>query len=213
MEYREREKIMAYGPGGRDRPVGVIVYSMPLPKVALRNRATNNRYLGLGDHRRGLQLLNREMRWISRVVIHPQYRGIGLAHYLVEQTLERVGTIMVEALAAMGRVNPFFERAGMKRYEQATSARAVRLIEAFGQVGIGEEQLYDPGALGRAIDKLNPEGQTFINKEMGRFIQPFRGRRHYIDRQDKTRKGDLLVRLVVQHVMIKPIYYLWRAGG
>jgi len=213
MKYSERENIRAYGRGGRDRPAGVIVYSMPLPNVALRNRATNNRYLGLGDRCRGLQLLNREMRWISRVVIHPQYRGIGLARYLVEQTLERAQTIMVEALAAMGRVNPFFERAGMKRYEQAASARALRLIEAFGQVGIGEEQLYDPGALSKAIDNLAPEEQTFINKEMMRFTQPFRGRRHYINGQDKNRKGDLLVRLAVQHVMIKPIYYLWRAGG
>ena len=65
----------------------------------------------------GLKLLNGEMRCISRVVIEPRFRGIGLGRYLVAETLARAGVELVEAMAAMGQVNPFFERAGMRRYE------------------------------------------------------------------------------------------------
>jgi len=60
--------------GGEGDLVGVIVYAMPLMNVGLRNVATQGRYLGL-SRPEAVRLLNREVRCISRVVIHPQYRG------------------------------------------------------------------------------------------------------------------------------------------
>jgi hypothetical protein len=59
--------------------------------------------------------LNGEVRTLKRLVIHPDVRGCGLGHWLVNQTLPRVGVQFVECLAAMGVVNPVFEKAGMKQ--------------------------------------------------------------------------------------------------
>ena len=50
---------------------------------------------------------------IGRLIVHPQFRSIGLSTWLVRTMCARATTRYVEAFAAMGRVHPFFTRAGM----------------------------------------------------------------------------------------------------
>ncbi|MCD6537013.1 hypothetical protein J7L18_00140 [Candidatus Bathyarchaeota archaeon] len=52
---------------------------------------------------------------ISRVIIHPKYRSVGLGSRLVRETLPLVGRKYIETMAVMARYNPFFEKAGMTR--------------------------------------------------------------------------------------------------
>jgi len=93
----------------------VLVVSPPLACVRGRNVATGGRYL-LGSRRESLALLNREMECISRVIVHPVYRGCGLSVRLVRHALATARTPFMETLAAMAAVHPLFDRAGMKRY-------------------------------------------------------------------------------------------------
>ncbi len=93
-------------------PAGVVVVSPPLMYCRGRNLATAGRYLQ-PDRKRGLARLNREIEAITRVIVHPCFRGLGLAGRLVRHVLDTAETPLVEALAAMGDVHPFFERAGM----------------------------------------------------------------------------------------------------
>jgi len=186
----------------RRETVGVIVYGMPILNVGIRNVVLNNRYAGFEDRKMGIRLLNQEMRCISRIVIHPQYRGIGLGAKLVRETLGRAGVRFVEALAVMGRVNPFFERAGMRCYEGAVPAAAERLLEALKEVGIESEKLTDPERLREAIAILGDKEQIFIGREMGKFAQRYRRRNKRVDE----------IELVVEHVLTRPVYYLWKRG-
>ncbi len=115
MHYRQREqlgfvdRIFVL----RERPhglvLGVVVYGHPSLELSLRNRVTGGRWI------RQAEKLNRELRVLKRLVIHPDLRGCGVGHWLVRQTLEMAGTLFVECLAAMGAVNPVFEKAGMVR--------------------------------------------------------------------------------------------------
>jgi ABC-type ATPase with predicted acetyltransferase domain len=61
------------------------------------------------------QLINEEIARISRVIIHPKFRGVGLGEFLVKETLSKVDAKVIEVLAVMARYNPFFEKAGMIR--------------------------------------------------------------------------------------------------
>jgi ABC-type ATPase with predicted acetyltransferase domain len=99
--------------GLRPRVAGVAVVSPPLRNCRGRNAALPGRYC-LGDHREALEMLNAEMECISRVIVHPVYRGCGLAVQLVRHALEHATAPMVEALAAMGQVHPLFVRAGLR---------------------------------------------------------------------------------------------------
>lgn len=115
MHYRQRDHL-----GFIDRtfvmkdratcePLGIIMYAHPALEISLRNRATGGRFC------RQAHRLNRELRVIRRLVIHPDVRGCGLGHWLVKQTLPLAGVRFVECLAAMGAVNPIFDKAGMQR--------------------------------------------------------------------------------------------------
>jgi len=85
---------------------GVIVYS-----VSSLSNGGRTKYFGHAVN--DPEIINREFLTISRVIVHPKYRSIGLGWRLVRWSLPRAGVRYVEMVAAMGRYNPFAERAGM----------------------------------------------------------------------------------------------------
>ncbi len=101
------------GLGGHDAThgmtAGVIVESLPSLACTLRNIALPGRF-HTGNRSLDAALLNRDLRTISRVIVHPIFRSAGLAVELVRHLLQHATTPYVEALAAMARVHPFFTR-------------------------------------------------------------------------------------------------------
>ena len=95
------------------RLVAVAVLTYPTPASHARDRALN---LPPGP-RYGprIAFINAHVRTIARVIVHPQFRGLGVAARLVRRVCEQCPTRYVEAFAAMGEVHPFFEQAGMRR--------------------------------------------------------------------------------------------------
>lgn len=89
--------------------LGIAVFTHAPRELALRNLATGGRFI------RNMNRLNRELRILRRLVMHPDVRGCGMGHWFVRQTLPMAGVRFVECLAAMGIVNPVFEKAGMAR--------------------------------------------------------------------------------------------------
>jgi GNAT superfamily N-acetyltransferase len=102
------------------RPVAVAVLSYPTVNSAARDRALD---LAGWEPRRKLGFVNRHVRTISRVIVHPQFRSLGLASQLVRQICDEAPTRYTEAYAVMGRVHPFFEKGGMTR-QAAIDAQA-----------------------------------------------------------------------------------------
>ncbi len=95
-----------------DRPVGVCVFATPAASLALRSR-----YFGLTNARSGVAMaaMNQQLWLLQRVVLHPTYRGAGIAAAFVRRACELCPVDWVETLSAMGHANPFFERAGFVR--------------------------------------------------------------------------------------------------
>jgi ABC-type ATPase with predicted acetyltransferase domain len=93
------------------RVVAVGVLSYPVPSCRPRER-----WFGLGPSRReNLVFANANLRTISRVIVHPQFRSLGLSTALVGCLCAHCDTRYVEAIAQMGHVHPLFTRAGMTR--------------------------------------------------------------------------------------------------
>jgi GNAT superfamily N-acetyltransferase len=107
------------------RLVAVAVLTFPTPASRARERALN---LTGPRYGRKLALVNAHVRTIARVIVHPQFRGLGLAARLVRRVCEQCPTRYVEAFAAMGEVHPFFEQAGMRRVEPAHADEAAYFI-------------------------------------------------------------------------------------
>ena len=92
--------------------VGICVFTAPAASLRLRSR-----YFGLHNARSrlALQALNRQMWLLARVVLHPTYRGAGIGSTFARRACQNCPVDWIETLAAMGQMNPFFERAGFTR--------------------------------------------------------------------------------------------------
>lgn len=182
--------------------VGVIVYTMPNVGCELRNIATGDLFSGL-DRSDRLSLVNKNIRCISRVVIEPRFRGLGLAVRLVRETMPQMNVGIIEAMAVMGLVNPFFEKAGMKAFKGATSQRCVRLIEAFSMVGIEKQYLCSVRKFEQRLGQLQPDETQFIEFEIRYFLMCYGKRRNMPAGSERTK-------FVLSKLTARPVYYIWQ---
>lgn len=181
--------------------VGVIAYTMPTPGCQLRNLATSCLFAGL-DRKTQLHLINKNIRTISRVIIEPRFRCLGLASRLVSETMPLMNVTIIEAQAVMGWVNPFFEKAGMSPYIAPLPARCVRLIEAFSTVGIEKLQLIDAEFVQQKLTNLSKGKAEFIESEIKRFLQSYGKRRTMLSGIERTK-------YILTKLTDRPVYYIW----
>ncbi len=185
----------------RSETVGVVVYRMPSPGLELRNIATDNFFSGF-DRATRLALVNKNIRCINRVIIEPRFRCLGLASRLVRETMPKMNAAIVEALAVMGVVNPFFEKAGMKAYTAKMPARCVQLIEAFSVAGIEEDMLLEPEKVQQKIGQLPTGEAEFIEFQIRSFLQSYGRRRAMPAGPERTE-------FVLSKLTVRPVYYIW----
>jgi ABC-type transport system involved in cytochrome c biogenesis ATPase subunit/N-acetylglutamate synthase-like GNAT family acetyltransferase len=140
FHYRTKDEDGSVVPGVRDcfklmfhgGLIGVIVYSGSYLNLKPRNMVFGERYVYTSGDLAKAKLINEEIARISRVVIHPKFRGIGLGEFLVRETLPKVNAKVVEVLAVMAEYNPFFEKAGMIRVDYQRDETSIeRKIKAF----------------------------------------------------------------------------------
>jgi len=185
----------------RKKTIGVIVYSMPTPRLQIRSTVTDN-FFGGFDRSTQLELINRNIRRISRVIIAPRFRGLGLANRLVRQTMPKMNVPIIEAMAVMGRVNPFLEKAGMKPYASKLPKRFAQLIEALSMIGIEDKDLIDPQKVQRKLTRFTRIETEFIECEIKRFLKGYGSRRNMPPGPERTR-------YILSRLTAKPIYYIW----
>jgi hypothetical protein len=192
---------LTYKRFGRDIVAGVIVYTMPSMGLELRNLAFGDFFSGL-DRRTRLSLINKNIRCISRVIIEPRFRSLGLAVKLVKETLSNLNVPVIEALAVMGHINPFFEKAGMTAYKAPIPERCIFLAEAFYSVGVEDYELVDPPLVQKRIDSLNLIAAGFLERQIQKFMQSY-GKRRYMP------AGIERTRFVLSKLTDRPVYYTW----
>lgn len=143
--------------------VGVIVYSYPPPTCFGRKKVLAKR------KPLTLKEINQQLSIISRVVLHPKYRTIGLGARLVKETLPLAGTPYVESVAVMAKYNPFFEKAGMvKLATQRADVSCKEAIQNLSKIG------FNPHLI--ASEKYNKEKLKTLNKKQIDEIKNILGR-------------------------------------
>ncbi|MDQ3332847.1 MAG: ATP-binding cassette domain-containing protein [Planctomycetota bacterium] len=107
----------------REQQIGICVFTTPPLSLAGRHR-----YFGRSGKWTRLTIgsVNRQLATLSRVVLHPTYRGAGVAAAFVRQSCELCPYPWIESLAQMGRINPFFEKAGFVRIDVPARPRGER---------------------------------------------------------------------------------------
>jgi len=130
-----------------------------------------NRFFGLSGRwtKTGLSAMNKQLVCLQRVVLHPAYRGAGLAAQFVKRCCEALEWPWIESLAEMGRINPFLEKAGFVRVGECrkrNESGAATQIQIYGAVG--GATLKKVGLTAETIAKsrfANPAYYVFDNRK------------------------------------------------
>lgn len=186
-------------------PIAVLVESLPALSCRMRDWALRGRYGGWLTPAERAKLLNDEVRCISRVVVHPQWRGQGLAVRLVRHALATASTPYTEALAAMGRVSPFFKKAGMIPYPRPTHRHDARLRAALERVGLRPADLSRRHATLEHIERLPASNRRFLETELHTWYRRAGGRA--FDASTDPRDHLTAAR---DRLLLEPVYYLHR---
>jgi hypothetical protein len=95
-----------------EEPIGICVFVSPPLSLSQRNRYFGRRGIW---NRTSLQVLNRSLVLLQRVVLHPTYRGAGIAAAFVRRSCELCPWPWIETLTQLGHIHPLFEKAGFIR--------------------------------------------------------------------------------------------------
>jgi ABC-type transport system involved in cytochrome c biogenesis ATPase subunit len=154
---------------------GVIVYCYPPPNAYGRRMVLP---------RMRMNELNEKLSIISRVVVHPKYRTMGLGKKLIGDTLPLVGT-HVEMVAVMAKYNPFAENAGMQWITQQSPVKGLLCIcETLSDLGFNPQFLGSQTYLLHKLRLLNSADlnklrAAFIKYRHPRFLKEFASRNVY----------------------------------
>jgi len=197
-----------------DELCGVIVYNYPPPTCFGRR---------LVLPKMTMKELNDKLSIISRVVVHPKYRTIGLGVKLVRETLAKAGTPYVEMPAVMAKYNPFGEKAGMRKIaEQPPPKEALAIAEILQKLGFNIQLLGSEKYVLNKLQTLSDESleklrEAFIKHCHARFMKyffchiPF-GRKEVYAKEVMKANLERLARLikVCGFLMQTKVYLFWK---
>jgi hypothetical protein len=184
-----------------DEPVAVIVYTYPTPNLAVRNIATR-KFFCRKNKSQGLSLLNSHVRCISRIIVNPQWRGLGIASWLVRATMPVMDVAMIESMATMGRFHPFLERAGMRPYCPPQDPVAEKLIAALESLNIGRNFWHDPDKVQLKMDCLFEKEARRLDRAIKAFLGRFGKRRKMLWSIERTT-------FILEHMAQSWTYFAW----
>jgi GNAT superfamily N-acetyltransferase len=186
-------------------PIGVIVYTMPAMEIAARNLALAQMFTSCRNRSDRMKIINKNIRCISRVIIDPRYRGLGLASRLVRETMPLLNVPLIEALAVMGRINPFFEKAGMTAYPAKLPRHCERMSETLKIVSIEEHLFISPAEVQKKLDALCGQLKFWLEHQIEKFLNAYGKRRNMPPGLERTR-------FILSKLTAESIYYVWRRG-
>lgn len=206
MHYRSRDnlgfvdKVFVLREKATGERLGILVYAHAPLELSLRNSATGGRFV------RNPRRLNRELRILRRLVMHPDVRGCGLGHWFVRKTLPRAGVRFVECLAAMGEVNPVFEKAGLSRVGTCPLPRGrLRLLERL--------KLADVDPFSAEFERLvgrHPRVRALVERTVIEWAGGLYGNTRW---KTAGRPSEQLAQSFQQIIGRPPVYYLWDKEG
>jgi GNAT superfamily N-acetyltransferase len=143
----------------KDELCGVIVYSWSPPNTFGRRKVWKGTF----------KEMQKELSTITRVVVHPKYRTIGLGVKLVKETLPLAPTPCVETIAVMARYNPFFEKAGMQKVaESKPNPNVLEAIEKLRRLGFNPIVL---GSVNYNMQRIREVGRQKIESVLIEFCR------------------------------------------
>ena len=103
---------------------GIITFSSPPANCAGRNAVFGGLFAHFEMNRsEKLRFVNKNFKTVSRIVLLPDYRGLGFGHKFLSLAMDFTKADCFEALSVMGGFSGFFEKAGFHRCAKVPVSR------------------------------------------------------------------------------------------
>lgn len=194
----------------RDKTIGVVAYTLPHLALKARFKAFPHLTELWRKSRKGyLNHINKAFRRLARIIIHPKYRGIGLAVKLVKETMPLLDVPYVECIAVMAKYNPFLEHAGMVRVESETSKQIQHIYSSLEELGFNLDMIqsknYNLNVLKMMPRKMLKKVQKLIIKM---YHSKFKRDKKLVER---VFSGDIeAMAEALKKTPIPTAYFIWR---
>lgn len=144
-------------------PAAVAVMSYPDLHSSARNLATQDGWKIDGNAEKA-RSLNLHWRRLSRIVVAPELRALGLAAGLIEYCCAQTPADWLECTTAMGKYTNFLERAGFREYPQTIQGTEAELQDWAARTAVPPTVALDPAELPELINRLSVRKQREARK-------------------------------------------------
>lgn len=158
--------------------IAVIVYSAPLRDLKARTTATGGFFKQPKTLSERLKLINKHALYVSRLVVLPSYRHLGLADWLWRETLKLQTVSIVESLTPLPVNEKWLKSLGFQIFYSPTPESIRRLKNAFRKARISEKCYTVPQIAQNRIDALNNDDRIRLDRSLHDFLSKYRAHEH-----------------------------------
>lgn len=161
--------------------IAVIVYSSPLRDLRARTKATCGFFKQPASLSDQLKLINENILYVSRLVVDPRYRKLGLADWLWRETLKIQTIPIVESMTPLPVRKNWLERLGFQLHYNPTPQSIRKLKKAFEKAKLNQKCWNSPEIAQKRIDSLLKDDKIKLDRSLHHFLSNYRHREHMPD--------------------------------
>lgn len=151
--------------------IGVIAICYPHLALKGRNIYTNKKYAKMTTEI--CKEINNQFECISRIILHPKFRGLGLAYYMLKEYFKLSDCPYIETVAVMANYTPFFEKAGMTKIETEADAKRIGMVKQLEEynfnIGLISSARYNESIYNELTDEAKEEVKDIVKKILNRY--------------------------------------------
>ncbi|KKL85781.1 hypothetical protein LCGC14_1951320 [marine sediment metagenome] len=155
-------------------PVAVVVYAPPFANLQARNKVLKDRRPEFTSKRANLAWVNSNIIMAKRLIVDPRYRRLGIAKWLLQETVKIQPYQYIEALSPIDYTNKILIGAGFECHHMPAPNYYTRVKNVLALAGISKDLQQHPKLVVKRIALLKPDIRSKLDYELKRFFQHFR---------------------------------------
>ena len=164
--------------------IGVIVITYPHLALKGRNIYTNKRYAKMT--KAICKEINEKFECIARIIVHPKYRGIGLAYYFLQEYFKLSNSEYIETIAVMANYTPFFEKAGMTKVETEEDEKRIKMIKKLENYKFNTSLISSARYNESIFNQLSFEDKETVKQVVKKILNRYKGQIYKLFSKDKS---------------------------
>jgi len=184
-------------------PLAIIVYRMPIGRLRARTIATNGIFKQSANCPHPLKAINKNIRYLARLIVDPRFWRHGLATKLILETIQLQEVPLIETITPIDWTNDMFQKCGFEIFFTPAPKWYRRMTTAIRELGLTPDANLLPIILHKRIKNLHGSQRDFIENEIKQFLHQYR---HMHDLKPCIERA----KFILSKIPYPEAYLLWR---